>query len=213
MQPKRQQILDHLKANGPATVEALADLLRVSPVTVRHHLDILRTEELVGEPIVRRKTSRGRPQHVFALTEKAATHFPKRYDDLAGRVLDQLKAHGDPRLINVIFEGVTASLIEEAPRPAADMPVERRLAQATAFLTERGYVARWEPTESGYLLHTCNCPYATVAPQHEELCQMDTALVSTLLGFEPERQMHLVDGDSSCSYFVPSAALTRLSAE
>lgn len=209
MQPKRQQILDHLKANGPATVEALAELLSVSPVTVRHHLDILRSEELVGEPIVRRKTSRGRPQHVFALTDKATVHFPKRYDDLAGRVLDQLKAHADPRLINVIFEGVTTSLIDEAPRPAADMPVEQRLAQATAFLSERGYVARWEPTDTGYLLHTCNCPYANVAPQHEELCQMDTNLVRTLLGLEPERRMRVVDGDSSCSYFVPSAALAR----
>jgi predicted ArsR family transcriptional regulator len=207
MQPKRQQILDHLKANGPATVEELAELLNVSPVTVRHHLDILRSEELVGDPVVRRKTSRGRPQHVFALTDKAAVHFPKRYDDLAGRVLDQLKAHGDPRLVNVIFEAVTASLLDEAPRPSVDTPLQQRLDQAARYLNERGYVARWEPAESGFLLHTCNCPYATVAPRHDELCRMDTALISALLGFEPERRARLADGDGSCAYFIPAESV------
>jgi len=78
MQATRQQILDHLKVHGPTTVDQLAAVLGLSPVTVRHHLDILRSEELIGEPVVRRRNTRGRPQHLFALTDKAASHFPKR---------------------------------------------------------------------------------------------------------------------------------------
>lgn len=200
MQTTRKAILDYLKQNGQATVDELAEVLDLTAVTVRHHLDILRREALVAEPIVRHRSSRGRPQHVFTLTERASEHFPKNYDQLAGAVLDELKTHS-PQLANVIFQGVAARLSGEAPE-AADGSWQERLERAVQFLNARGYIARWEQTDEGYLIHTSNCPYETLAGKHPELCQMDLVLIGNLLGVVPQRVSRLAEGATSCAYRV-----------
>ncbi len=202
MQATRQQILDYLKVNGPSTVDQLAEVLELSPVTVRHHLDILRSEELIGEPVVRRRATRGRPQHLFALTDKASLHFPKRYHELATGLLSQLKQHADDRTVNVIFAGLSDTMLTTAPRPDVASPLPTRLTQAVAYLNSQGYVARWAEVDDGFVVHTCNCPFEGVASDHAELCGLDARLVSTLIGAPVERRTHLADGDSSCTYFV-----------
>ncbi len=205
MQATRQQILDYLKVHGPSTVDQLAEVLQLSPVTVRHHLDILRSEELIGEPVVRRRNTRGRPQHLFSLTDKASSHFPKRYHQLASGLLDQLKQHADERMVNVIFTGLTETMVSEAPRPDQHASLPARLAQAVAYLNGQGYIAHWDAVDGGYVVHTCNCPFEAVAPQHGELCGLDARLVSTLIGLPVERRSHMAEGDPSCTYFVPAA--------
>jgi len=201
MQATRQAILEHLKQHGPTTVDELAEVLGLTTVTVRHHLDILRSEKLVGEPMVRHRTSRGRPQYVFGLTEKASAHFPKSYDQLAATVLDELKAQ-QPQLVNVIFEGVAARLSADAPTPVDGEPFAERLNRAINFLNDRGYVARWETAPEGYVVHTNNCPYEAIAGLHPELCQMDMVLIGNLLGVVPQRLSRLAEGASSCAYLV-----------
>ncbi len=67
MHRTRTLILDYLKEHGEATVDDLAAVLDLTSVTVRHHLDILRTEELVAEPVIRHRNTPGRPQYSYAL--------------------------------------------------------------------------------------------------------------------------------------------------
>jgi predicted ArsR family transcriptional regulator len=201
VQQTRQLILNYLKEHGQATVDELAEMLKLTTVTVRHHLDILRREELVSEPVVRRRASPGRPQYAFALTAKASAHFPKHYDSLAANVLAELKAQ-TPRAVNVIFEGVAGRFAAEATPPAPGDSIPKRLNRAIAFLNERGYVAHWEKSEKGYVLHTNNCPYAGLPDEHPELCGMDSALVSRLLGLPVECAGRLAEGAGSCAYLV-----------
>ncbi|NTU63973.1 MAG: ArsR family transcriptional regulator, partial [Chloroflexi bacterium] len=63
MQATRQRILEILKERGAATVEELGSDLDLTPVTIRHHLDILRNEGLIQAPKVKRRDAPGRPQH------------------------------------------------------------------------------------------------------------------------------------------------------
>lgn len=201
MQPTRQAILEHLKTHGQATVDELAEFLGLTSVTVRHHLDVLRGEGLVSEPQIRHRISRGRPQYMFTLTERASAHFPKGYGDLAGKVLDEVRAM-DPQMVNVIFQGVAARLSAEAAAPSGEEPLPARLERAVRFLSDHGYVARWEAHADGYLLHTNNCPYEALSERNPELCQMDMVLVGNLLGVVPQRLSRLAEGATSCAYLV-----------
>jgi predicted ArsR family transcriptional regulator len=201
VQQTRQLILNYLKQHGQATVDELAEMLKLTTVTVRHHLDILRSEGLVSEPEVKHRSSPGRPQYTFSLTVKASAHFPKQYASLAANVLAELKATA-PRAVNVIFEGVANRLGAEAAPPAPGDSIPKRLNRAIAFLNERGYVAHWERASQGYLLHTNNCPYAGLPDEHPELCGMDSALVSRLLGLPVECTGRLAEGAGSCAYLV-----------
>lgn len=200
MHQTRKLILEYLKAHGQATVDELARVLDLTSVTVRHHLDILRGEGLIAEPVIRHRSSPGRPQYVFTLTSKASEYFPSNYSELAAKVVDEVKATGQD--INVIFEGVAARLAADAPQPVDGEPIEARLDRAVAFLNRRGYVARWENASDGYLLHTCHCPYEDLAPGHPELCRMDLMLVGHLLGTIPQPLSRVVEGGATCSYLL-----------
>ncbi len=203
MQTTRRLILQYLKEHGEATVDELAAVLQLTTVTVRHHLDVLRSEELVAEPATRHRSSPGRPQFAYALTPKASAHFPKNYCDLAASVIEQVRASATPGDVNVFFEGIAGRLAASAPAAGVDEPVEQRLTRAVEFLNDRGYVAHWEPSPAGPLLHTCNCPYEGLAGDNPELCGMDLALVSRLVGVDVQRQCRIAEGAPCCSYLVP----------
>jgi predicted ArsR family transcriptional regulator len=200
MQKTRETILQYLKERGEATVDELAAVLGLTSVTVRHHLDILRSQELVGEPAIRHRSSPGRPQYAYSLAEKASTHFPKNYCDLAAKLLEEVRATQSGEAVNVLFEGVADRLSASAPALVAGEPMPERLDRAVAFLNDQGYLAQWEQTLEGYVLRTCNCPYEALAGANPELCGMDLTLMGNLLGEEPDRLSRVVEGASSCAY-------------
>lgn len=204
-QQTRQAILEYLKHHGPATVDDLADRVDLNSVTVRHHLDILRREELIGDPIVRRRSTPGRPQYVYSLTDKASAHFPKNYCDLAARLLEEVKASTPPDAVGALLDGVAQRLSAAAPKMADGEPLAERLDRAVDFLNEHGYVANWGQSGDRYLLHTCNCPYEALAKANPELCAMDLTLTSSLLGAGVERVSRVLDGAGSCSYCVETS--------
>ncbi|HEY3290500.1 MAG TPA: ArsR family transcriptional regulator, partial [Anaerolineae bacterium] len=72
------------------TVDELADKLALTPVTVRHHLDILKTDGLIEVPEVRRRDAPGRPQYTFQLTPEALSFFPRNYQSFANLMLNEI---------------------------------------------------------------------------------------------------------------------------
>ncbi len=207
MQQTRQYILETLRERGDATVDEIVQALRerinhnITAVTVRHHLDILRSEDLVTAPSVRRRRTPGRPQYVFGLTEKAQDCFPNNYQHLSAALLNQIKATLPPAQVNVILESVAQEMAANAS--ILDVPLEARLDQVVAYLSGQGYEAHWETCQDGYLLHTRNFPYRQVAGEHQELCNMDFHLISALTGIVPRRVGRLADHDESCAYLIP----------
>jgi predicted ArsR family transcriptional regulator len=213
MQQTRQHILEILKEQDEATVDQIVDGLTqrigtITAVTVRHHLEILRADGFVTAPTVRRRTSPGRPQHVYALTEKALELFPNNYRSLADELLLQIKAQLSHHEVNVILENVADQIASGLPQ--SDAPLPLRLDQVVDYLTEQGYNSEWEQTDSGYLLHTNNCPYHHLAEKHTELCVMDMRVISSLLGGTvPRRVSHLIEGDASCAYLIPEQTANK----
>lgn len=210
MQETRQFILEILKERKQATVDDLVLELRkrrgeITAVTVRHHLTRLQEAELVTAPRLLHRNTPGRPQHVYALTEKALSYFPNNYQNLAANLMAQIRKHVSPEEINVIFEGVADNIASTA-NMLSELPFEQRLREVIAFLNERGYEARFEAHNSGWLLHTTNCPYHEIAKKDEALCYMDMQLISKLLGVVPRQVSHIAKGDASCTYFIPDHA-------
>ena len=82
--------------------------------------------------------------------------------------------------------------------------LEMRLDRVAKFLTERGYLARWEMAEDelagGYLLHKCNCPYGGVSSEHNELCIMDQELINELVGQSCQRILSMANDGPCCTY-------------
>ena len=205
MHAVRRQILEILKETGGATVAELADQLKMAPVSVRHHLDILQGDNLIRVGRVERNGTVGRPQQFYVLTAEATSLFPNNFAALSAGLLHQMKEILPPDQVRVAFQSMARSIAGEADLPTLHMlAIEDRLDRVTDFLNERGYLARWEVNtngdEGGYLLHKFNCPYNGVSGEHRELCTMDQILVDELVGKPCCRTGSAADNGMCCTY-------------
>jgi predicted ArsR family transcriptional regulator len=207
LQSTRERILSILKEHGQATVDTLSRELGLTAVTVRHHLDILRGEGLIAAPLIQRRKTPGRPQYLYALTEKAGSFFPKRYEHLASLILDEVRSRfSSAEDVDQMMQRIGERIASQASLPGRG-DFEVRLAAAVEFMNGLGYMARYERRDDGdYLLHIVNCPYERVAHRDREVCTMDLAMLTRLLGVTPRRTSWTAQGDSQCVYAVHPAS-------
>lgn len=206
----RKHILEILKESGGATVAELAERLEMAPVSVRHHLDILQGDNLIRIGRIERTGSVGRPQQIYQLTEDAAELFPKNFALLAAGMVRQLKQLLPPEQVDAVFHSLADEMAAEAGVAELEtLPLAERLDRVTAFLNERGYLARWEPCttdgENHFVLHKHNCPYAGMSGEHRELCMMDQLLINRLVGAPCERTASVANHDRCCTYQIEHA--------
>ena len=201
MQSTREHILNILKERGQATVEELSQDLGLTAVTIRHHIDILRSEGLIAPPLIRRRKTPGRPQYVYTLDEKADSFFPKRYPQLASLILEEVREHLSQHQIKEIMQTIGRRIAQQADIPAGK-GFTTRLDATVDFLNEMGYMARWEENNDGYHLHIINCPYEQVSQQDHEICTIDMTMLTHLLGTTPKRITWTAEEDLHCTYFL-----------
>jgi predicted ArsR family transcriptional regulator len=201
MQDTRQQILEILKRRGEVTVQELSRELELTSVTVRHHLEILRSEGYITEPEVRRSSRPGRPRYVYRLTSTAADLFPNNYSGLASALLDAIEQHVSSEEREILIDEAAERMVAGA----GDMPSSHEgcLDSVLTFLNQRGFVARWKKDDQGrYLIYVSSCPYHYVAQLHAETCRIDQRMIQKLTGGELNQiQGHAYEG-SVCIYEV-----------
>ena len=202
MQLTRERILNILKERGQVTVDELSRELGLTAVTVRHHIDILRSEGLVAAPLARRRKAPGRPKHIYALTEKASALFPKRYSHLVSQILDEVRAYSSPDEVDQMMKRIGERMANQATI-SDDDDLEARLAATVEFLDGLGYMAQWEQSKDGdYLLHIANCPYERVSQRDRQVCTIDREMLTHLLGVPLQRVASVAQGDHQCTYVI-----------
>ena len=205
MQSTRQEILEILKEEAQATVEDLAQRLELTPMTIRHHLNVLQAQNMIEASKVRRSQKVGRPRLVYTLTEAADQFFPSNYGNLARHLVGEVKKTLGDEGTHAVFRRIAEQVAQEAPPPRDGQSFEERLTDVAEFLGKQGFITRWEKTEQGYVLTNINCPYRQVAHEHGEVCGMDEALITQLLGVEPVRLSSLRQR-AACNYLVKEPA-------
>ncbi len=183
MQDTRQQILEIMKRNGAVTVQELSSELGLTSVTVRHHLEILRSEGYISEPEVQRSNRPGRPRYVYRLTSTAADLFPNNYSGLASALLGSIEECMAPEERDVLLERAA----ERIAARAKNLPTnhKERVESVVTFLNQQGYVCRSEEDEAQqdrYFIYVSSCPYYHVSQTYAETCQIDRHMVQLLAG-------------------------------
>jgi predicted ArsR family transcriptional regulator len=181
MQDTRQQILEIMKRHGEVTVQELSNELGLTSVTVRHHLEILRSEGYISDPEVRRSNRPGRPRYVYHLTSTAADLFPNNYSGLASALLGSIEECMIPEERDALLERAAKRIADRA----GDLPEdeEARVESVVTFLNQQGYTSRWQRDEDdGFMIYISSCPYFHVSEAHSETCQIDRHMVQLLAG-------------------------------
>ena len=196
----RDIILHSIKQAPQSTVDALAAVAEISPVTVRHHLNALQADGTIEASSVRRKV--GRPYYVYSLSEQGEELFPKRYVRLTNRLLDELKDRLPDEVIHDIFSGLVNTVLEEHKGEFEHLPIEKRMDYLVNLLSDEGFLATWEKTSSGYRLVEYSCPYLSIGSTHAEVCEFDKQLMSGVLQLQVRQDSCMLHGANCCQFSI-----------
>ena len=209
MQHTRWEILQFLKRKTSGTVEEFASALSLAPMTVRQHLAVLEREGLISH--TEQRKGPGRPSYIFALSTQAEDLFPKGYDKLAERLLQELSSLQSEEISGLSEEGKIDYIMRRmAERVANDysyeirgITIEERGPEVIALLREHeGTLSEWIHAEDGFHIEDINCPYQRVAKEEPSLCTWHVSLLSHMLKTGIEVEQCMATGDTSCLYHV-----------
>jgi predicted ArsR family transcriptional regulator len=209
MQTTKHQILELLKRTGSATIEEAAGALTIASMTARQHLLGLERDGLVQSEKVRR--SNGRPHYLFYLTPKGDELFPRRFDLLAGILLDlvgSLKPEeiGDltpEQKRSLLIQRTADRLADEYRFPVEGRSLEERVGQLTNVLQRIGGFAEWRKVPEGYEIRDYNCVFARLMTQQSDGCLGHLRLITHLLQW-PARHEVFVQGRIQCCRYIVS---------
>jgi len=200
-------ILEH----GPSTAAELAERLGLTPAAIRRHLDVLLASGQLEarERRVYGARGRGRPAKVFVLTDAGRSVFYTAYDDMAIDALDFLAASSGPDAVTLFAESRMGRSEKRYRERMADVALTTTPAQAlAAALSEDGYVASTLPSATGEQLCQHHCPVAHIAERFPQICEVETAAFSRLLGVHVQRLATIAHGDGICTTHVPNVRRT-----
>ena len=207
MSETRMRILQLLKMRCSMTVSELTEALHISAMGVRQHLAILEEEGLVAYQSEKRE--RGRPHHLYSLTDEASTLFPTTYANFAVDLMQEVAKFNGPGFINKVFRSRMKSQLQTYQQRLAGKNLLERIKELTHIRDEEGYMARFHEEGTDYVLVEHNCPIAAIAREYPHVCEIELALFRQSLGTKVYREEHLMQGSHRCCYRIPKDNCTH----
>jgi len=199
--PRQRQILDLLLKNRAGlSIDEMATALNISRNAVQQHLPSLEKEDYIQTGDL--KKTAGRPVRTFILTELGLNFFPKKYAWLSELILSDLKNEMGSDAFKAYLQKLGNSLAHDLLPNFEGKSTEERIVELSTIMETLGFQvsASNRNTEEYSYIEACNCIYHDIAQQHNEVCELDKSLVSTLL----DRKIELVDcmakGEHICCF-------------
>jgi DeoR family transcriptional regulator, suf operon transcriptional repressor len=201
IEPTREKIFQTLRSRGPTTIADLAIAIKITPIAIRHHLTSLQAEGMVE--VREERHGVGRPHQIYRLTPQAMERNPSRYYQFTNLLLEQLKEHLSPEMVETLLRDVALSMAGAWKDELDALPLPQRVDRLAELLAQEGFVARVETSEPGKLqLTEFSCPYARISLSHPEVCALDASMISRALGATVERTSCIRSGSDSCTYSI-----------
>ena len=201
IRPRQQQILKLLLENKAGlSIDEIATALNISRNAVQQHFVALERDGYIQTGVLN-KTA-GRPVRSFVLTEAGINSFPKQYAWFSELILTDLKneigSESFQRYMHKLGNNLSKSLLSQFEGKQTDERIEELL----KVMDGLGFKTR-KMTDSGSherTIEACNCIYHNLAQKHEEICEFDRALMSSLLDKEIEHVECMAKGGAVCRF-------------
>lgn len=207
MNSTRDKILQSLLKKPKSTINDLADVVGINPISVRHHLNNLQMEGLVESQEERHGV--GRPRLVYLLTDEGMERFPTRYLQLTTRLITQMKESMPGPMVSKLFGKIAEDLVSEYANDIKGLSMEERLDFVKEMLAHEGFTVEWEKKGRQYEIHEISCPYYQIGMAHPEVCTVDQTLISKMLAVPASKVQCILNGGAHCTYVVDAANKTK----
>jgi predicted ArsR family transcriptional regulator len=172
MQKTRQQILTYLNTHPGATALEISRYLDLTAANIRYHLGSLLSSGWVQISGKRGPGGAGRPTKLYNLTSRS---LGSNIESLLTIILETLGADNSA---DEILRTIAEILADKA-----DLKPGNRIQkynQAVEYLNQLDYHANWEAHPEGPQVILRHCPYREMAKDQDQLCQIDSYLLSIL---------------------------------
>ena len=190
------------KSDNGLTVEDLCKQLSVTPMAVHRPLTALLDQGLIVVS-EQRNARRGRPVRIYRLSESADEYFPKNYGHLLMEFLQDLGAREGSARIRKFFEHrfkKSASSIREKMK---NKDLSARVQALSQILNQNNYMTETEQlAPNKYVIRLLNCPISQVAKEYPQACSCEQNYLADLLEAKVQRDHHIVNGQTYCSYII-----------
>jgi predicted ArsR family transcriptional regulator len=190
------------KSENGLTIDQLCEELRVTPMAVHRPLTLLVDQGLVKSQQIHSGT-KGRPAHVYKITEAADELFPKTYGNLALQLLQQLRSDEGMSRVRKLFDVIFRNSARKIRERMKGKTFSERVRTMSQILNENEYMSdQKQINNEKFVIKMLNCPISKVAREFPQVCSCEQRFLTKLLQAKVKRDHHILNGQSYCSYII-----------
>lgn len=206
-----ESLVELLRGDVALGVADLAAGLGVTATAVRQRLSrLMQAGVVVREQIASgRADGRGRPSHVYRLSEEGRRLGGDNFRDLAMVLWREVRSIESPSVRKGLLARIGRSLAEACRTRAAGLEAGRspgdRLASVATALRDRQIACDCTAVESGdhvAVLTTHTCPYPQLAEADRGICAAERLMLEELVEAPVRLTECRLDGDACCRFTV-----------
>jgi len=191
------------------TLSEMSSVTEVTPNAVRQRLARLMAQALVDEEIERtgqhgkQRRERGRPTHLYSLTEKARRQAGDNFADFAMVLWVEIRAVDDPDIRRGLLQRVADALTRQYRGSISGATLKEKMLSLTSLFSDRRVTmstTRREAEGELPILVVEDCPYPQLAEQDRAICAVETMMFSDLLGEKVQLTHCRLDGERCCQF-------------
>ena len=197
------QILKLLLENKAGlSIDEISHALSISRNAVQQHFVTLERDGYIQTGAL--KKTAGRPVRTFILTEAGVNYFPKQYAWFSELILADLKQEMGSEAFQQYLHKLGKSLSQTLLPRFSGKQTDQRIDELLKIMDDLGFQANAavNPESHELSIEACNCIYHDLAQKHQEICEFDTALISTLLDKDIDHVKCMAKGDHICRFNV-----------
>jgi predicted ArsR family transcriptional regulator len=201
--PRQHHILEQLLQNRKGlSVDELATALDISRTAIQQHFVVLEKDGYIKKNTLN-KTG-GRPVAIYGITDKGINYFPKQYAWFSELILSDLQQEISPERFRGYMQRLGIKLADSLRGQFEGKDLNKRIDELVSIMTTLGFQVKAgvEPESNQPVLQASNCIYHDLAQKHEEICEFDLALMSSLLNKDVKQLSCMAKGDCVCQFRV-----------
>jgi len=207
----QQHILQRLKMRGPQSVKILAKQLDMTSMGARQHLAELLSKGYVSQTR-EAKQNRGRPVHLWKLTQKGHQHFPDSHCHVTLELIEVMRDNFGADGLNRLVDERSSKVATQYRKALATRPadLQSQIEHLAELRTAEGYMAEIRLLPDGWLLIENHCPIYTAAEACPQFCHAELTLFQDLFtgSARVARRDYLLAGARRCAYKITPLANT-----
>ncbi|HCK53026.1 MAG TPA: transcriptional regulator [Planctomycetaceae bacterium] len=194
-----RECMDWLRRHENGSIRDLCKCFSVTTTAIRQRLARLMDQGLITRTAVPPE-GRGRPHHVYQITEKGLKDLGNNYGDLARILWNEVKKIDNDTARQQIIAGIRSAMVTHYSAQVGNGSVTEKFTRLAQSMIDGGYDVELDERNGLPILRENNCPYPDLACCDPEICNLEQDVFSEVLGTPLELTTCWRDGETCCEF-------------